>query len=176
MIKDMKIDEEWKPVPDWENYYLVSNFGRCFSIRKNKIKPLDVNNYGYSRIQCYDGERRAKIFVHRLVAKLFVPGYQEGYVVDHIDGDKSNNMFTNLEWVSHSENTKRAYKTGLRIGKYGKVPCFIEINGKRLYFDSLVNASKSIGLSPKRIHHLLSRNDGYIPEIDAHIFKCVPND
>lgn len=172
----MNIKEEWKPVPDWEDYYLISNFGRCFSIRKNKIKPSDVNNYGYLRLRCYDGKRKAKLFVHRLVAKLFVPGYQEGYVVDHIDGDKSNNMFTNLEWVSHSENTKRAYKTGLRIGKYEKIPCFIEINGRKIYFNTLADAARSIGLTPKRINHLIKTNNGYIPEIDAHIFKCVPND
>ena len=172
----MNIKEEWKPVPEWEDYYLVSNFGRCFSIRKNKIKPLESNNCGYLRLQCYDGRRRKKFFVHRLVAALFVPGYQEGCVVDHIDGDKSNNMFTNLEWVSRSENNKRAYDTGLRVGKREKIPCFIEINGKKLYFNSISDAAKSIGLADKRLHHLIKTQNGYIPEIDSHIFKCVPND
>lgn len=171
----MKIEEIWKPIPDWENLYLVSNFGRCFSIRKNKIKPLDINNCGYSRLACYDGVRRRKFFVHRLVAMLFVSGYKEGLVVDHIDGDKSNNMYTNLEWVTKSENNRRYYeKKPKSSGK--KQACYLDFNGKKVYFNSITDAGKSIGLSEKRLQHLIKSQGGRIPEIDAYIFKCVPND
>jgi len=66
------LKEIWKNVPEWEDFYEVSNFGRARNKKTGKLKPLDVNNYGYSRLQCYNGERRKKLFIHRLVATLFV--------------------------------------------------------------------------------------------------------
>lgn len=64
--------EEWKDVPGWEGLYKVSNLGRCFSVRKNRIKPSFPNNYGYLRLACYEKDKKQKFFVHRLVAQLFV--------------------------------------------------------------------------------------------------------
>lgn len=168
--------EIWKDVPNWEGLYKISNFGRCLSVKQNKIKALDTNSYGYARLQCYDGKRRDKLFVHRLVAMLFVDGYKEGFVVDHIDGDKTNNIYTNLQWVSRSENCKRAFSLGLKKAKRESIPCYLDFDGKRVYFESIVNASKSVGLSDKRLHHLIKTNNGFIPEIGAYIRKCVSND
>lgn len=168
--------EIWKDVPDWEGFYKVSNYGRCFSVKKNKIKPLDRNNYGYLRLQCYDGKRRQKLFVHRLVAMLFVEGYKEGLVVNHKDGIKDNNVYTNLEWVSRSQNTKHAIYNGLRDISSGKQPCYIRKDGLKIYFESIAAASRSIGVGEKRLQHLIKTQGGYIPEIDAFLFKCVSND
>lgn len=168
--------EVWKDVPEWESFYAVSNYGRVFSKRKNKIKPLDMNNYGYLRLLCYDGHRRKKLFVHRLVAELFVDGYRDGYVVDHIDGDKTNNMASNLEWVSRSENNRRAYNLGLNERKKKDTPCYLQFGDRKVYFETIVSAGRSIGVSDKRLAHLMKTQGGYIPEIDAYIFRCVSND
>lgn len=168
--------EIWKDVPNWENKYQVSNFGRAFSKLKNKIKPLDINNYGYARLQCYDGKRREKLFIHQLVGKLFVSGYQEGYVIDHIDGDKSNNIYTNLQWVSRSENSKRAFKNDLKEAKKKDQPCYLFIGENKVYFERITDAAKSIGINEKRLHHLLRTQNGYIPELGIYIFRCVSND
>ena len=48
-------------------------------------------------------------YVHRMVAKAFVhnPNPEEFTVIDHIDGNKQNNHYTNLEWVTQSENMRR---------------------------------------------------------------------
>lgn len=174
----MSINEVQKDVPGWEGMYKVSNFGRCYSVRMNKIKALDVNSYGYPRLQCYDKEtgRKIKLFVHQLVACLFVDGYEEGLVVDHIDGCKSNNMYTNLRQVTRSQNNKLAFEQKLKKrGKY-KVPCYLDFNGKKVYFETVCDAARSIGLSDKRLHHCIRTHNGYIPEIDAYIVKCVSND
>ena len=168
--------EIWKDIPGWEDRYQISNLGRAFSKLKNKIKPLDINNYGYARIQCYDGKRKEKLFIHKLVGQLFVSGYKEGYVIDHIDGDKTNNIWTNLQWVSRSENCKRAYKLGLKEAKKRDQPCYLLINDKKIYFNRIVDAARSIGIAEKRIHHLLKVNNGYIPELGIYIFRCVSND
>lgn len=172
----MKENEIWKDVPGWEGLYKVSNFGRCLSVKKNKIKPLDKNSYGYLRLQCYKEGKRAKPFVHQLVAKLFVSGYKEGLVVNHKDGCKQNNMWNNLEWTTRSNNSRHAYALGLQEAKHIKQPCYIEKNGLKVYFETLTSAGKSIGVDGKRLNHLIKTRGGYIPEVDAFIFKCVSND
>jgi hypothetical protein len=56
--------------------------------------------------------------IHRLVAIAYIPRLnKEADIVNHKDGDPSNNNITNLEWCTHSENTKHAYATGLKKGR-----------------------------------------------------------
>lgn len=49
--------------------------------------------------------------IHSLIAEAFLGPRPEGYDIDHIDGDKSNNHPSNLEYVTHKENMRRYYKT-----------------------------------------------------------------
>lgn len=57
--------------------------------------------------------RRTRERVHRLVALAFCSGAADGLTVNHIDGDKSNNVARNLEWVSLARNTQHQWETGL---------------------------------------------------------------
>lgn len=171
------LKEIWKPVPDWEGFYEVSNLGRARNSKTGKLKPHNINNYGYARLQCYDKKRRQKIFIHKLVALLFVDGFEEGLVVNHKDGDKTNNIWSNLEWVSRSYNNSHAFESGARSYTQGKVLCKLTTScGLELFFESVVACGKSIGVTDKRLHHLMKNNHGYIPEVDAKISKCVSND
>lgn len=52
-------------------------------------------------------------YVHRLVAEAFLPPDETRYEVNHIDGNKSNNHVSNLEWATHSENHRHAAVHGL---------------------------------------------------------------
>ena len=49
-----------------------------------------------------------------MVAQAFIPNPGNKRTVNHIDGNKLNNSFSNLEWSTYSENLEHAYKTGLR--------------------------------------------------------------
>lgn len=95
--------EEWKVVPGFPRY-LVSNHGRVQGPRK--MRKLELNTDGYYRVVLCGPRRRQRYKVHRLVATLFVPGYKGGLIVDHIDRKKFNNHYTNLRWVTYTENNR----------------------------------------------------------------------
>lgn len=101
---------------------IVSNFGRL----KNtdwKDRKIGDNGAGYKNVNVtytIDGVQRGKKFyVHRLVASLFChnPNPEEYIQVNHKDGDKSNNHYSNLEWVSPSSNIKHSHKEGLSMAR-----------------------------------------------------------
>lgn len=167
--------EVWLPIPEWEGLYEISNFGRARNARNGRIKPHDLNNYGYARVQCYDGKRRSRPFVHRLVALLFVDGYSEGLIVNHKDNDRTNNMYYNLEWVTKTENLRHVLSYSPRSTR--TIPCVLTTSdGTEIHFQSVVDCAKSIGLTDKRLHHSLKNNEGFIPEINATFRKSVSND
>ena len=108
------MEEIWKDIEGYENYYQISNLGNIKNKKTNKIKSQsDINSVGYKRITLYKPVNK-RFFVHRLVAYHFCDGYKEGLVVNHKDGNKQNNICTNLEWVTRSENDKHAYVNNLR--------------------------------------------------------------
>ena len=77
-------------------------------------KKLHCNSRGYYMVDIYDDGKKKRWFLHRLIAKLFIPNVKKYQVVNHIDGDKLNNDYKNLEWTTHSKNNKHAYKIGLK--------------------------------------------------------------
>ena len=50
--------------------------------------------------------------VHRLVAEAFIPNLNQLPVINHIDGDKTNNKVDNLEWCTYKHNTMEAIRLG----------------------------------------------------------------
>ena len=164
--------EEWRDIPTWEGMYKISNLGRCLSVRTGKLKATPPNNYGYARVACYCKNRKQKLFIHKLVAMLFVDGYFDGVVVNHIDGDKTNNICTNLEWCTHSENTQHAFKHHLKIGKRQNRPMlFVPQDGDPSLqsFETIVEGAKTLGVDEKRIHHLLKTNNGFVKELNGYV-------
>jgi hypothetical protein len=73
------------------------------------------DRYGYARVYLTDvttGKRKGE-FVHRLLAKAFIPNPDNKPCVNHINGDKTDNSLSNLEWNTHKQNTRHAINTGL---------------------------------------------------------------
>lgn len=105
----------YKEIEINEAYYTVYDNGDVFG-RDKKIKQRP-NSDGYA---CFTAGRklhRTSVKTHSIVAKLFVPnpnGYNE---VDHLDGNRMNADYRNLEWVTHKENIKRAKNKGSYEGR-----------------------------------------------------------
>jgi len=106
----------YKAVKDYPNY-LVRDDGVIIGARGKPLK-YDYNRTGYARVSlCRDGEIKRK-FVHRIVAESFLPDPEKpDAIVNHLDGDKLNNNYINLEWTTHKKNLQHALDTGLRCMK-----------------------------------------------------------
>jgi hypothetical protein len=106
--------EIWKDIEGYNGYYQVSNLGNVKNVQTQKILNGDTNSIGYKRVVLYKPIKK-RFFVHRLVAYHFVDGYNKNLIVNHKDGNKQNNIADNLEWITHSENDKHAFKHNLRM-------------------------------------------------------------
>ena len=94
--------------------YRVSDDGKIWNIRKEFEVTQTVSSDGYATVTLRLGVGRRRTFrVHRLVAEAFIPNPDDKPEVNHIDGVKLNNEASNLEWVTHAENIKHAWDTGL---------------------------------------------------------------
>lgn len=109
---DMKLD-------NFDNY-TISNYGTFRNKKRNCIIKWGYTKDGYPTIKLRknDGTRIVGR-VHRYVAKYFVPNPENLKQVNHIDGNKTNAYFKNLEWCNNSDNQKHAYETGLRARRKG---------------------------------------------------------
>ena len=122
--------EEWRPVAGWEGFYEVSSLSRvrrlerkvrtCGTLRNftfrtfpARILKISIDKAGYFRADLRDGDRRANSLVHRLVAAAFIPNPEGKPHINHMDGVKTNNSISNLEWCTHLENMRHGYRTGL---------------------------------------------------------------
>lgn len=102
---------EWKDVVGYKGVYQVSNLGEVKRVSKNKLLTpyVGAKSKGYMYVKlCMNGVRCKKA-LHRIVAEAFIPNPLDKPEVNHIDGNKSNNCVTNLEWVTRSENEQHSY-------------------------------------------------------------------
>ena len=137
-----KFNEEFKPIKEHENYF-ISNKGRIYNKIRGKFLSPSVNSSNYKKV-VLNGKN---LYVHRLVAEAFCFNPNNLCEVNHKDGNKWNNNYTNLEWVSKSENAQHAFNMGLReISGYTKykVSCSAhrftttEINDiRQMYYDGM---------------------------------------
>jgi hypothetical protein len=149
--------------------YLVTVDGRVFSLHTMRfLSLLKKNDYIYVKI----GSKSYRM--HRLVAQTYLPNPENKPQVNHIDGNKHNNMLCNLEWATHSENMQHACDTGLR-----PVSDLMRENGRRMkgnlytegnphtmklvlneetgiYYESATEAAKSFNVSKHSMWRLLN--------------------
>lgn len=122
--------EVWRPIPGYEGYYEASSFGTVRSldrvtkkrhysgiyhmikIKGRNLKPNPAKD-GYLHIALSVNGEVTRAQLHRVIALTFIDGGSGILVVNHKDGDKTNNAISNLEWCTPQQNQQHAIKTGL---------------------------------------------------------------
>lgn len=106
-------NEIWRAVV--AGFYEVSNHGRIRRVkpgrrtRPGRILRPTLLPIGYESVLLLKRRR----YIHDLVAEAFLGPRPDGFVVDHVDGNKRNNQPSNLEYVTRAENNRRACALGL---------------------------------------------------------------
>lgn len=117
--------EIWKDIPGFEGYYQASSFGQVRSLDRivplkdgrtrfaqgRILRPGITTNY-LSVSLCISAIEKS-FLIHYLVMLTFAGPRPAGYEINHQDGDKSNNSFANLEYVTTSQNKYHAFANGL---------------------------------------------------------------
>lgn len=112
----MKIN--WKPIPGYEDCYVVSDSGQVARVKTYGAKPKAVwkllapriKNGGYVTFHlCQDGIRKDPV-VHRMVWEAFCGPIPDGLEINHKNGIKTDNSLANLEVVTRSENHIHRYR------------------------------------------------------------------
>lgn len=109
--------ETYKKVIGFQDYE-ISNLGNVRSLKYNKIKQIKlIKHKGYCRfhVRNYKDKINKTLKVHREVYKAFIEEEIDGYEINHIDCNKSNNELNNLEKVSHKGNMVHASVNNLLV-------------------------------------------------------------
>lgn len=162
------MQEIWKDIKGFEGRYQVSNYGRVKSlarivkrgqngyrnVKETILSPRTDTKRGYQTISIRIHPKRYNLSLHRLVAETFIPNPNNYPVINHIDGNPSNNNVNNLEWCTQSYNVKYSYTNGnakptpgcfkkgniphniIRVSQYSLNNTYIAT------FDSILEASK----------------------------------
>lgn len=144
--------EVYKDITGFEGYYQVSNFGNIKSLDryinqinhlvltkrhvKERILKHKIKANGYPSTHLIKGSIEKYYSVHRLVAIAFIPNPKHYPEVNHIDGNKENNTFSNLEWCTSKYNHEHAKKTGLAHhtdGRNGFAKSVINVKTKVIF-------------------------------------------
>jgi hypothetical protein len=170
--------------------YLIGNRGtvKSFYVRgqylgKDPLKgSLKSDGYKMYFLQCYLGGKW--FYAHRLVAMHFIPNINDKTDVNHIDGNRSNNYYLNLEWATRSENIHHSYRVlckkpasgpdhwsyGCKVSeqtkklmsdakkgiKHPRFKGYYIVNGVK--YDSSIEAEKHLGINRRLIYRYCKYN------------------
>lgn len=136
--------EKWRVYRDTQ--YEISNHGNVRFYTTKQLKYTNVNKQGYRIFQYKVCGKRITVKIHRAVAELFLPPpsrelidkcrteHWKEVLVKHLDNDKLNNHFSNLEWSDLEGNTVQAWGDGLIKPRIG------EDNGRAVLTEDLVHS------------------------------------
>lgn len=112
--------ELWKPVPNYELTYEVSNLGRFRIINyrntgRSKLMKLSFDSDGYPILGFVKNKKQLVHKAHRVVATVFIPNPLSLPQVNHIKGIKTDIRASQLEWCTCQQNIQHSFDIGLKV-------------------------------------------------------------
>ncbi len=171
MVKSLK----YKDIPGYEGLYGINKIGEILSYSRNRLgmnnsfsyrnerllKQTGKNQNDYLGVSLYDRDKKKhRILVHKLVYLTFKGEIPQGKQINHIDGNKFNNNFSNLEVCTPKENISHAWKTGL--AKKDRSKMFSKLNLKDVKI--IRNVAKK-GISHREIADIYKVSRSHISRI-----------
>src|SRR5262249_28608723 len=147
-------------------YYLVSNTGKVKRIASKqgavvgRVLSMRPKKGGYNRVTLHSDSGMAQKLVHRLVAEAFLGPCPQAHCCNHIDGDKTNNHVSNIEYVTWPENTRHAKRMGLLAsgGSSGRAKLTDEQAQEIRFLGDWVfhtKLAKLYGVNPRAIYNIV---------------------
>ncbi|WP_297638219.1 HNH endonuclease [uncultured Clostridium sp.] len=155
-------------VKGYEGLYKVSNYGKVLSVKSGKVRKNCKKTRKCGKIDFYvnlhKNNQEKRFAIHRLVGEAFVPNPERKTQINHIDGNPSNNHYSNLEWVTPYENIRHAIENKLqrdrRTYEAGSKPKGILIynQNERIEFKSIGECAEYLDKENKKsVKNCLSR-------------------
>ena len=143
----------WKDIENYEGLYQVSNLGEVRSLnykRSNQPHKLKVIKCGrYYHVHLRKEGKQKTIYVHRLVAKAFIPNPNNLPLINHKDENGRNNLYTNLEWCTCVYNLNYGSHCD-KIAK-GRARKVMLLNTGEV-FESMSEAERKTGVTRENIN------------------------
>lgn len=170
-VTDMNIR---KDVVGYEGRYTVTETGMVWSSKtKRWLKPR-MHTGGYLRVNLYTGESPKNpkdFYIHRLVGEAFLQKEEGQDEVNHIDGNKTNNNVSNLEWVTDKQNKRHAIETGLWKNPKGATHHWSTISDT-----TVINILHCKGESPRKVAKAFGVSRMYVVLVwDGKVRKELTN-
>lgn len=154
-------NECWIDMDEFPNHQL-STHGRVRNKRTGHILKPFPDRYGYLRLSIGNVDN---VYIHLLMGKYFHgPKPFPAAEIDHIDTNRQNNHYLNLDWVTRQENIERVKRRG-HINYQNGVNRAAEVNKVRvriietdMIFDSVKDCAEYLGVDPSRVSRCLCGN------------------
>lgn len=156
-----QVEEVWKDIPNFEEYYQASTIGRIRSkdrytnyknngtlaLRKGKLLSPKTTNKGYLEVGLTVNGKLYHKRVHQLIALTFIPNPNNFTQINHINENKTDNRVENLEWCTAKQNVEAYHESRTLIYQYSSKGELIKV------WNSITKAAKSIGGDKTGIQH-----------------------
>lgn len=137
-----------KQIPGFPSY-TIDECGNVYGPQGPKPLYLGPKGYYYVSMWNKNTNKHCRFNVHKLVALTYIPNPNNYSVINHIDGNKTNNSISNLEWCTQRDNIHHAYKTGL-TRNYKPI-----IRSDGTVYQSAREAERQTGIDSKLISRVL---------------------
>jgi len=172
--------ESWHSIPGYKNLYEINIETEEIKSLSRRVNHMNIGfretgertfkprvSNGYKTTSLYKKGVMKNIFIHRVIAKLFIPNPKNQPCINHKNGIKTDNRIENLEWCTKKENTAHAHKVGLIKAKgenNGRAKITLEI-AKKIRSEYIPNKVTRVmlanryGICKGMVDHILQNNN-----------------